>query len=316
MGELTARSWARRFPGEPVPADEAERIRRSLSSIADDAVGRGQLVPEARRAVAEARDFAVRSGLTDVPPADRLSVAEVPPYLQGIAVAFMTPAPPLDPRAGCTYYISPVPAGWDEQEAVSFLRENSPAQLRSLAIHEGYPGHFVQLEHASRHPRLALRLLTRPVFAEGWAVYIEREVLAAGFGREGASVSHDDYRLTQRKLELRLAANALLDIMLHADGLGDDAAVELLVREAFQEPSEARGQVTRAKISPGQLCAYFIGGEELADLRAEVERREGDAFDARRFHQRVLSHGTPTLEVVRAALADDAPSHRPFMQTA
>jgi uncharacterized protein (DUF885 family) len=316
MGELTARGWARRFPGEPVPADEAERIRRFLSSIADRAVDREQLVPEARRAVAEAREFAVRSGLTDVPPADRLSVTEVPPYLQGIAVAFMTPAPPLDPRAGCTYYLSPVPAGWDEQEAASFLREYSPAQLRSLAIHEGYPGHFVQLEHASRHPRLARRLLTRPVFAEGWAVYIEREVLAAGFGQEGSSVSHEDYRLTQRKLELRLASNALLDVRLHADGLGDDAAVELLTREAFQEPAEARGQVTRAKISPGQLCTYFIGGEEMADLRAEVAGREGDAFDARRFHQRVLSHGTPTVEVVRAALADDAPSHRPFMQTA
>jgi hypothetical protein len=52
MGELTARTWARRFPGEPVPADEAERIRRSLAHVADRAVARHELVPEARRAVA------------------------------------------------------------------------------------------------------------------------------------------------------------------------------------------------------------------------------------------------------------------------
>jgi hypothetical protein len=316
MGELTARTWAKRFPDEPVPADEAERIRRCLAGIADQAVGREQLVPEARRAVAEARDFALRAGLTDVPPAERLTVTEVPPYLQGIAVAFMTQAPPLDPGAGCTYYLSPVPGSWDERTASTFLREYNPAQLRSLAIHEAYPGHFVQLEHASRHPRLARRLLTRPVFAEGWAVYIEREVLAAGFGRQLSAVDHDDYRLTQRKLELRLASNALLDVGLHAGGLSDEEAVDLLTREAFQDRDEARGQVTRAKISSGQLCSYFVGGEELGDLRAEVERREGDAFDARRFHQRVLSQGTPTVDVVRGALADDAPQHRPFRASA
>jgi hypothetical protein len=316
MAELSARTFSRRFPGEPVPADESERIRRCLAGIADRAVDRDQLVPEARRAVAEARDFALRSGLTDVPPAGRLSVTEVPPYLQGIAVAFITQAPPLDPRAGCTYYLSPVPGSWDEREAASFLREYNPAQLRSLAVHEAYPGHFVQLEHASRHPRLARRLLTRPVFAEGWAVYIEREVLAAGFGHERCAVDHDDFRLTQRKLELRLASLALLDIGLHAGDLGDGEAVELLTREAFQEPPEARGQLTRAKISSGQLCAYFVGGEEMADLRAEVEEREGEAFDVRHYHQRVLSQGTPTVDVLRDALADDAPQHRPFRATA
>ncbi len=316
MGELAARGWARRFPGEPVPADEAERIRRVLAHVADKAVAREELVPEARRAVDEARAFALASGLTDVPPADRLTVAEVPPYLQGIAVAFITQAPPLDPSSGCTYYLSPVPHSWDDEQATSFLREYNPAQLRSLAIHEGYPGHFVQLEHASRHPRLARRMLTRPAFAEGWAVYIERAALDAGFATEGSAVDRDDYRLTQRKLELRVASNALLDVGLHAGHLGDEEALELLTRTAFQERAEAQGKLTRAKVTSGQLCSYFIGGEEVGDLRAEVERREGGDFDVRRFHQRVLSHGTPTVDVVRDALADDAPVHRPFSRTA
>ena len=316
MAELAARGWTRRFPGEPVPADEDERIRRVLGDIADHAVDRGELVPEARRAVDEAREFALSSGLTDVPPSERLTVTEVPPYLQGIAVAFITQAPPLDPRTGCTYYLSPVPETWDEQQATSFLREYNPSQLRSLAIHEGYPGHFVQLEHASRHPRLARRLLTRPAFAEGWAVYIEREALAAGFAEQGSSVDRDDYRMTQRKLELRIASNALLDVGLHVQGLADEPALELLTSTAFQQRAEAQGKLTRAKVTSGQLCSYFVGGAEMGDLRDEVERHEGHDFDVRRFHQRVLSHGTPTVDVVRDALADDAPVHRPFRRTA
>ncbi|MCC5948675.1 MAG: DUF885 domain-containing protein [Nitriliruptoraceae bacterium] len=317
MAELAARTWSRRFPGEPVPVDARERIRRTLDDVAETAVEPERLVDEARLAVEEARRFALDSGLTDVPPAERLTVTEVPAYLRGIAVAFITQPPPLRPSAGCTYYLSPVPTGWDQDQTRSFLREYNPAQLRSLAIHEGYPGHFVQLEHASQHPRLARRLLTRPVFAEGWAVHIEREALAAGFPHDGAStVSADDYRITQRKLELRIATNALLDVGLHAGQLADDAAEDLLTGAAFQERMEVRGKVTRAKVTSGQLCSYFVGGEEMRDLRAAVARAEGPGFDLRRFHQRVLSEGTPTVRIVAEALADDAPVRRPFAATA
>jgi hypothetical protein len=313
LAELAAAGWSRRFPGEPVPRDQEERIRRVLDDVARTAVHRDQLVPEARRAVEEARVFAAGLGLADLPPADRLVVTEVPSYLAGVAVAFITQAPPLDLARGCVYYLSPVPGDWDDAKAASFLREYTPAQLRSLALHEGYPGHFVQLEHASQHPRLARRLLTRPAFAEGWAVHVEREAVRAGFGDGATSaVDGDDYRLTQRKLELRIATNAVLDVGLHTGDLDDDAALELLTRRAFQERAEAVGKLTRAKVTSGQLCSYFVGGAELADLRDEVRRTEGERFDAARFHRRLLSHGTPTVDVIRRALADGAPERRPF----
>ncbi len=317
MAELAAASWTRRFPGEPVPVDPAERIRRSLDAVADTAIGRGELVAEARLAVAEARAFAIDAGLVDVPPAERLTVSEVPPYLRGIAVAFITQPPPLRPEAGCTFYLSPVPDRWDASQARSFLREYNPAQLRSLAIHETYPGHFVQLEHASQHPRLARRLLTRPIFAEGWAVHVEREMLAAGFGVDDSStVDVDDYRLTQRKGELRIATNALLDVGLHSGSLADDDALDLLMGRAFQEHAEAAGKLTRAKVTSGQLCSYFVGGEEMRDLQSSAMATAGSAFDWRRFHQQVLSQGTPTVRIVAEALADDPPSLRPFAASA
>ena len=317
LAELSGATWARRFPGEPVPDDEYVRIRRTLAAVADTAVRREELVPEAQRAVDEARAFALETDLIDLPPDDRLTVTEVPPYLRGIAVAFVTQAPPLRPDAGCTYYVSPVPDEWSQAQARAFLREYSPAQLRSLAVHEAYPGHFVQLEHASQHPRLARRLLTRPVFAEGWAVYIEREVLAAGFGEgDTSTVSGDDYRITQRKLELRIATNALLDVGLHAGVLPDGDALDLMTWTAYEEQSEAEAKLVRAKVSSGQLCSYFVGGEEVRDLRDAVERRDGAEFDARAFHQRLLSEGTPTVPIVAAALADDAPLRRPFVGVA
>jgi uncharacterized protein (DUF885 family) len=315
--ELTGTAWAHWYPGERAPRDDDERLRGALEALARSALSPGELLPEARRAIEEARTFARSIAIIDVPPSDRLRVREVPAHLSGVAVAYVTPPPPLRPATGCTYHLSPIPAGWDGERSAALLRAYTPAALRSLAIHEGYPGHVVQLEHAAQHPRLARRLLARPVFAEGWAVYIEREVVRAGFARGRTSrVAVEDYLLVQLLHELRIATGALVDVGLHAASLPDTAAYDLLVRAGFHTPEEAAATVRRVQVLPGQLSAYFVGGEELTDLRSEVELREAAAFDLRSFHQRVLSHGTPTVAIVADALADEAPVRRPFAVTA
>lgn len=305
--ELAGRHWDDIVGAASARPDEPDEIAGAvLRAIATSRqVARERLVEEARAAVADARAFAIESGLTDVPPESLLNVTEVPAFLQGVAVAFITPPPPLDPEAGSTYYLSPVPAHWQDEQASSFLREYNAAALRSLAIHEGYPGHFVQLAHASRHPRLARRLLWSSAFAEGWAVYIERIAAMAGFGDVA-------YRVTQLKMAMRVAANALLDVSLHVNGTAEDEARALL-QGAFQEEQEAAGKVTRGQVTAGQLCSYFVGGVEMWDLRRGEEARLGADFDERTFHHRVLSHGTPTITILRDTLADPAAEvRRPF----
>lgn len=305
--ELAARHWDDIVGSGSVRPDDPDATAGAvLQAIATSRqVPREHLVDEARAAVAEARAFAVESGLTDVPPESLLNVTEVPPFLQGVAVAFITPPPPLDPQAGSTYYLSPVPAHWQDEQAASFLREYNAAALRSLALHEGYPGHFVQLAHASRHPRLARRLLWSSAFAEGWAVYIERVAAMAGFGDVA-------YRVTQLKMAMRIAANALLDVSLHVNGMDENEA-RVLLQRAFQEEQEAAGKVTRGQVTAGQLCSYFVGGVEMWDLRREEQERLGSDFDERAFHHRVLSHGTPTTAILRDTLRDPAAEvRRPF----
>lgn len=307
LAEGSGRSWSRLCPGEPLPADDDERIRRALDAVADArTVARGELMEAARRAVVDATAWTREAGFVDVPPDDLLTIAEVPPYLQGVAVAFIQPAPALEPEAGSVFYLSAVPDRWDHDRATSFLREYNRSQLEGMALHEGVPGHFVQLEHGGRHPRLARRLLFSSAFAEGWAVDIERYALRLGYG-------DDLYRLVQRKLECRIAVNALLDVGLHSRRMTDEEAMALMTGRAFQDDTEAQGKLVRAKVTAGQLTSYFVGGAEMGDLRTEVESRRGPTFDVRRYHRQLLSHGTPTVAIARAAvLADDPVERRPF----
>jgi hypothetical protein len=313
LAELAAASWGRRFSGERRPDDEDELVRRVLEDVADAAIEPGRLLAEASLALDEAREFSAAWGLMDQPHADELRLEAMPVELQGVVVAFITRPPPMRPELGSTYNLSPVPATWDEARARSFLREYHPAQLRLLALHEGYPGHFVQLAHAARHPRLARRVLARSVFAEGWAVVMERLSLEAGFGAEGGSaVAVEDLILTQRKLELRVAANALLDLGLHAASMTDADALGLLTGAALQQTAEAEGKLQRAKVTCGQLTSYFAGAEELTALMRRERAAAGNGFDLGAFLRRVLSQGTPTVAIVADALADGAGELRPL----
>lgn len=313
LADLADAAARHRGSGAGRTADPGERVRTALAAVAARAVSAERLLPEATAAVAEARAFVAAVGLVDLPPAQRLTVARVPPHLEGVAVAFLQPSAALDRRRGSTYFLSGVPERWDPRRAAGFLREHHPAMLRWIAVHEAYPGHFVQLEHAALHPRPVRRVVTRPVFAEGWAVHMERAMLAAGFGQDGSSaVPLDDLVITQRLLELRIAVDALVDLGVHAGSMDDREALRLLTTHAHLAPDAARGTLTRVKVSPGRLSTYFAGAEELDELRRGVEAREGAAFDAADLHRRLLSHGTPTVGIVAAALADGAPARRPF----
>ncbi len=307
LDEVAARVWPAWFTGERRPDDPRECTRRVIAAVADDVVERTAFVDEAGRALDDARAFCAEAAIVDLPPEGSCRLREVPPFQQGLYPAYVQPAPPLEP-GGATMYLSPVPSRWSRRRAASFLREYNRTMLRSLAVHEAYPGHVVQLLHAAQHPRLARRLLHSTAFAEGWAVYAERLMVDHGFG-------DDAHRVVQLKMRLRIVTNALLDIGMHTGDLDGSAARRLLTEQAFQEDAEVRGKLVRAQITAGQLCAYFVGGTEVETLRAEVQAARGDAFEERAFHRQVLSHGTPPVSVLRSALlAPDAGpvERRPF----
>lgn len=316
MVEIAAAGWERRFPGVARPGSDDELLRTVFEDIAGTAVPARQLLPEARRAVEETREFVTGWGLVDLPPADMLHVEPMSDDLSGVTVAMLRRSPPMRPELPSIYHLSSVPASWEPERARSFLREYHPAMLRSLAVHEAYPGHFLQLAHAAQHPRLVRRLLGRPVFSEGWAVLMEELVIDAGFGEQGtSSVPREDLVLTQRKMKLRTAVNALLDLGLHAASMTDDDAMALLTGAALQERAEAEGKLRRAKLTCGQLSSYYAGLTELKALqRREVARAadEGHGFDLGAFLRRTLSQGTPTVAIVGDALADGARALRPF----
>jgi uncharacterized protein (DUF885 family) len=173
--------------------------------------------------------------------------------------------------------------------------------LDILAIHEGYPGHSVQLEYMNQNPSLIRKVLQSGVYIEGWAVYTEQTMLDQGYGGGDLAL-----RLSQLKFYLRAVANTILDHKMHCSNLTDEEAMDFLVKGCFQSEGEAKLKVIRAKQSSCQLSTYFAGRMAHYRLRQEIEREMGGRFSLAKYHEAVLEPGAVSVkylpELVRAKL--------------
>jgi hypothetical protein len=305
MAVIARHLWSKHFPDRPVPPDDVagrrDMIRQVLDVLNRDHGKVENLVVDARAGVARIRKFIAEKQLLTLPEPDRCQIIEMPEFQRGFSVAYLNPAPPLDPKATHLYAISPPPREWDSRRVETFLQEYNRSMLQILTIHEAYPGHYVQLDYANRNPSLIRKVYGSGVYIEGWAVYTEQMMLDAGFGDGDLAM-----RLHQLKWYLRAVCNAILDHRMHCDGWSDEMAMELLTKRAFQSEAEAVGKVLRAKQSSVQLSTYFVGRMAHYRLRTEIAREKGERFSLKDYHEAVLNLGSvpvkylPTL--VREAL--------------
>ena len=84
-------------------------------------------------------------------------------------------------------------------------------------------------------------------------------------------------------------ANAILDQGVHVDNWTKEQAMDLMVRQTFQQEREAEGKWTRVQLTSAQLPTYFVGVQEHFDTRKAVEAKLGDKFNLKAYHDQVLS---------------------------
>jgi uncharacterized protein (DUF885 family) len=321
MLELSEPLYQQWFPDRPVPASlsAAERqnliIRAVLDKIAEEHSAPDQLKPQAAKDLDEVKGFVRAKNLLSLPPRDNLQVIDTPEFMRGIyGVAGFNSAPPLEPQLGAFYWITPVPPSWSKEKVESKLREYNLYKMKGITIHEAIPGHYVQLELAN-DIQPVLRRLIRTVlgngsYVEGWAVYAEK--LFAESGYYGAK-----YELSYLKGELRMFANVILDVRLHTLNMTDQQALDLMMKDTFQERAEAEGKLQRAQLSSCQLPTYFVGWREWLNLREDYRKAAGAKFNLRAFHDAALAEGAlpmPILKKVVLAKLAKAGTSSPTVQ--
>jgi uncharacterized protein (DUF885 family) len=274
-------------------ADKHKVTAAVLDKLAEQHPNDATVVDYAKKVVAEATAFVRQHDLVTIPNVP-LDVIVMPEFKRGVAIAYCDAPGPLDKTGKTFFAVAPTPRDWSKERKESFYREYNNYMIRDLTVHEAMPGHYLQLAHANEFhaPTLVRAVFQSGTFIEGWAVYCEQMMAEQGYG--GPEV-----KMQQLKMRLRAICNAILDQSIHAGNMNEKEAMDLMMKEAYQQEGEAVAKWKRARLTSAQLSTYFVGATEHLDLRAAVERKLGKDFNLKKYNDQVISYGSPPVKYVR-----------------
>ncbi len=194
-----------------------------------------------------------------------------------------------------------VPAAMDGSRPGTFfanLRDTAETPtwgMKTLAYHEGIPGHHFQIATAQGLKDLPFirQQAIYGAYVEGWALYAER--LAAEIGMYKDDPLGDLGRL---QAELLRAVRLVVDTGIHADGWTREQAIDYMVDTTGMARSDATSEVERYMGMPGQACSYKVGQLKILELRDKARAELGDKFSLKDFHTVVLENGAVPLTVL------------------
>ena len=276
--------------------EDDEVVRNIFAELSKDRSTSATLIADSYALADAIVGFVEERNLLDLPPTSKLRIEDVPPHLQGYAVAQITTAPAFEPELESVWF-------WDLEllsTSEDFLKEYNRPALAMVYIHEGVPGHFVQLEYSNAFDRIVPKVFGNGPMIEGWATYIATQLVDEGFTiYPDAPYGYELQQMVDRKLVLRSIINTIIDIRLHTTDWPEEAAVELMIEKGFQEQGEAQGKLARAKMSSVQLATYFAGHHAILEILEEYKAAKGDDFSYKEFNERLVSAGSPPFFAIR-----------------
>ncbi len=172
--------------------------------------------------------------------------------------------------------------------------------MRTLAYHEGIPGHHFQVALAMEQKELPLFRKMGPftAYVEGWALYSERVAWEAGFQSDPYS------NLGRLQAELFRGVRLVVDTGIHHSRWTREQAIDYMLENTGLAESDVVAEIERYIVMPGQACAYKMGMIEIMKLRTLAEETLGDDFDVREFHDVILKNGAMPLAILNRVVND------------
>jgi uncharacterized protein (DUF885 family) len=166
--------------------------------------------------------------------------------------------------------------------------------MRTLAVHEGIPGHHFQIAIAMELEGMPLirRFSLFTAYVEGWALYAERVAWEQGLLPAPAD---NIGRLTA---ELFRAVRLVVDTGIHHKRWTREEAIQYMLANTGMAESDVIAEVERYIVMPGQATAYKVGMMKILELRQRAMDTLGDHFDIRDFHDVVLKNGAVPLDIL------------------
>ena len=172
--------------------------------------------------------------------------------------------------------------------------------MRTLAYHEGIPGHHFQISVAQELKDVPFfrRVLPFTAYAEGWALYAERLAWELGFEKDPLD------NLGRLRDEMMRAVRLVVDSGIHYKHWTREQAIAYMMDNTGMAESDVTAEIERYFVDPGQALAYKAGMLKILELREKAKQALGAKFVLGEFHDQVLMHGSLPLALLQRVIDD------------
>ena len=284
-----------------------------LEELGSDHPAPDQLLNAFRATFSSLTGFINSHHIVTIPSQVLPIVEETPPFMRATTFASMDTPGPYEKHATEAYFNVTLPEpGMAPKEVEGFMHSFNIGTVISTAVHEAYPGHYVQFLWVPQAPSRVRKLLGANTNVEGWAHYCEQMMLDAGYGQPGAGAKDEReskfLRLGQLQDALLRNARFIVGIQMHTGKMSFEQAVEFFQKEGYQSKETALVETKRGTGDPTYLY-YTLGKLEIMKLREDLKEKQGAAFSLEKFHNEFLKQGFPPIKIVREAmLGDNSPA--------
>jgi len=303
IGEHALRRTQSDFKATAALIDPSKTPGEVLKAVSQDHPDADHLIPETQAALGNLRKFLVSHPIATVLSPEDPRVTETPPFMRALTFTSMdTPGPFEEISTEAFYNVTLPDPAWSAEEKEQHLRFFNRSAIQDTSIHEVFPGHYTQFLWVQRAPTKVRKLVGCSSNAEGWAHYAEQMMLEQGYGEGDPKLL-----LVQLQAALVRLCRYLVAIRLHTRGMSLEEAVTFFEREGYMEPVNARREALRGTEDP-MVLVYTLGKLEVLKLRDDVQKKVGEGFNLKEFHNRFLSYGYPPIKLIREEmLGDDSP---------
>jgi len=232
-----------------------------------------------KEAMERAREFIIKNNLATVYPDDKLHVEETPTFMAPLLpFAALIPPAKFDKRQEGIYIVT------RPRDIKNLGKHLNYAGIPGTAVHEGFPGHFLQCAMSNRGS--LVRLFAGGVETiEGWAHYCEEMMTEHEFIKDLES------QLMKVNDGVWRAVRIIVDVKLSRGQMTFEEAVDMLIKEAGMSKEAAVAEVRRYTLTPGYPLSYLLGKHLILQLRTDLKKKMGKRFTEKFFHDTIASNG-------------------------
>jgi len=275
----------KRIAAQIAPGKSVEEVMKMIGKKAPKTFE--EALKATREAMEEAKRFIIKNNIATIYEEDKLIVEETPAFAAPLLpfAAMMMPSRFDKPMIGVYVVTRP-------KEIANLGRHLNYAGIRNVAVHEAFPGHFLQGAISNRSSLIHM-LAQGTETVEGWAHYCEQMMMEHEF------VAGLESKLIQVNDAIWRAVRIIVDVKLSRGEMSFDEAVNMMVNEIGMSKEGATAEVRRYTQTPSYALSYLLGKHLILQLRKEIKQKMGKKYDEKFFHDTITANGYLPITLLR-----------------